>query len=141
VTWHLKAEIGKSEKTAIARQRLVRKRFRYNSKLKHVLSVMLTKEFPWIQTSSLYKEPWGLLIDSVEENSEGSWSVEDIFHEGVRTNCSYDFWIPNKLIRQSKPRLRVTNTCDNIHQVFIIPIYIYINITWNPFFRKPETSS
>jgi hypothetical protein len=48
------------------------------------------------------------------------WSVEDSVCysysnlESARTDCSGDLWISNKSIRQSKPRLKVTNTRKNI---------------------------
>jgi hypothetical protein len=37
--------------------------------------------------------------------------------ESVISICSYDLWVSNKSIHQSKPRLQVTNTRDDINEL------------------------
>jgi hypothetical protein len=53
VTWRLKAEIVKSEKTAIARQRLVEKHLRHNGESKHVFMATANNK-EWISEVFLY---------------------------------------------------------------------------------------
>jgi hypothetical protein len=48
---------NEARQTVIARQRRVETRLEF-----YADNVFVTKEFPWIRTSSLYKEPWRFLI-------------------------------------------------------------------------------
>jgi hypothetical protein len=40
--------------------------------------------------------------------------------QSVRITCTYDLWVSNKLIRQSEPRLQVTNTRDSTAPLFSV---------------------
>jgi hypothetical protein len=132
VTWCLKDGIVKSEKTVIARQRLVETCLRYNGESKHVF--MTTANNKGMNCCT-----WCSISDPREGNSEETTESRDRIHErerefqmiedarwrlyfvwyscsntqSVTIKCSYNLWASNIWIQQSKPRLWVTNTRDN----------------------------
>jgi hypothetical protein len=44
--------------------------------------------------------------------------------QSVIITCTYDLWVSNKSIHQSKPRLQVTNTRDSMYEFDVHELYV-----------------